>query len=172
MAITNEVRSDFFWAGTHNFGGSVALPANTVVDGTVNASDPLGSTKTVHRHAVSSGQALGADVATQSVLIHIARAAGTLDSFEVVCDTAPTGGDKQFTVDLHKGNASTAFATVLSSVVTMNSSDADRTIETATLSTTTYADGDQYLLVVTASGSTGSQGDGFVATMNISENPT
>lgn len=132
----------------------------------------LDPAKMRHRHAVSYGQKNGTDVTTETKMVHIAKAAGTIQTIEVVSATAPTGGDKAFTVDLHKSTGGGAFATVLSAVVTVNSSDTDRVIEAGTLSTATYADGDIFAIVVTTSGSTGSQGQGLCVTVNFDEQPS
>lgn len=131
----------------------------------------IGRTKVVHEVIVRYAQDAGADVATKTSPIHIAYKDGAIVGVEVMCITAPIGGDKAFTVDVKKGNQAGAFATILSSVVTVNSSKADREVSAATLSTTTYSDGDSFEVVVTTSGTTGIQGIGLIVTLILGENP-
>lgn len=137
--------------------GSITLPDSNIIDAMVSGSADIAATKVRHQFPVMYTVDTGTDVTTKTRVIHIAKADGDIAAVEVVCETAPTGGDKAFTVDIQKGNAGGAYATILSSVVTMNNSDADRTLNTATLSTTTYLDGDQFKVIITTSGSTGTQ---------------
>lgn len=86
--------------------------------------------------------------------------------------TAPTGGDLAYTVDIKKSTGAGVFASILSSVVTVNSSSVDRTAQTATLSgTPALAAGDALQIVIATSGSTGTQGAGVVVTIRIRMNP-
>jgi len=87
--------------------------------------------------------------------------------------TAPTGGDLEFTVDIRKSTGAGAFATILSSVETVDNTSTTRTAQYATLSgTPTLARGDLLQLVIAVSGSTGAQGIGVNVTIRYRENPT
>lgn len=156
--------------------------AMTLVDATIAAGAPV-----IFRHtgiaATAAGEAhieidyqvdLEADeVYTTTVPIHIVQGDDAdLAYVEVVCQTAPTGGNKAFTVDLKWGNQSTAFASALSAVITVDSSVADREVKVGTITTTDYADGDTLQLVITTSGTTGSQGRGCIVTVKGSEDPS
>ena len=154
--------------------------AMTIVSGAVAA-----GTSVFVRHtgvaATQAGQAVveieytvdaeASEVHDATVELHTAYATGTILAIEVMNRTAPTGGNKAHTVDLKKGNASTAFASVLSAVITMNSSSVDKTVYAGTLSTTAVADGDTLQLVVATSGTTGTQGSGLCVTVWLRENP-
>ena len=149
----------------------VSLPAGLIDDADVSAGAAIDADKLQHRHAISYSQVDGTDVASATQLLFIARAACTVVSVEVRPTTAPTGGDKQFTVDIQKAtDGSGSWSTLLSSVVTMSSADSDDTLEAATLiGSPTLVDGDAIRVVVTASGSTGSQGQGVNVTVNLDE---
>lgn len=86
--------------------------------------------------------------------------------------TAPTGGDLAYTVDIKKSTGAGAFATILTGVVTVNSSSTSRTVQFATLSgTPALVRGDALQVVIATSGSTGTQGAGVDVTIRIRENP-
>lgn len=146
--------------------------APSVNDDAVIAGSNISADKLECRTAVSYVQDGGTDVVTATKLIHVCRGAGTIKSVEVRPATAPTGGDKQFTVDVQRAaDASGSFATMLASAVTVDSSSVNNTRQQASLITTpSVADGDCLEIIVTASGSTGSQGQGVIVTVNIDEN--
>lgn len=167
---------DHFWVhyGDVDFGGanSFTAPDGSITSNSFSAvaGEALATSKQVHRFAVNYSQASGSDVVSETRIVHIVQGAGSIKAVEVVPDTAPTGGDKQFTVDVLIGNASTAYATTLTSAVTVNTSSVTRTIQAGTISGGgTVADGDSVQVVVTASGSTGSQGQGVNVLISIDE---
>lgn len=170
MAIST-MRGDIAFVGECSF-SDINLSAGCVSDSNVNGSAAIGAAKVIHQFPVSYDQAAGADVASQTRLVHIARGAGTLVEVQVTDSTAPTGGDKQYTVDVKKSTAGGAFASVLTSVVTRSAADTSRVVESATITTASYIADDIYQVVVTASGSTGSQGQGVVVTLWLQENPS
>lgn len=131
----------------------------------------LDADKLEHRHSIVSQQVGGTDVVSRTEFVHIARAAGTLKRFDVRPITSPTGGDKQYTVDIQKvPDASDSATSLLSAAVTIDDDSVDNTKQAGTPSgTPTYAAGDLIQIVVTASGSTGSQGQGFIAEADLDE---
>tara|TARA_R100000808_G_C2129955_1_gene139342 strand:+ start:851 stop:1375 length:525 start_codon:yes stop_codon:yes gene_type:complete len=174
--MTTDVRGIQIFHDDVTFGGNVYVQDGQFDNDAISndANNRIAASKVIHRVDVNHGQADGADVVSETKLLRVARGDGTLSSFRVRVTTAPTGGDKQFTVDLQKAaDGSGSWTTMLDSVITMSSADSDDTLETATLVTDpTYDDGDAIRIVVTASGSTGSQGQGFVATAGLEENPS
>lgn len=126
----------------------------------------------VHRFSrgwnVVSGTAV---LALANMPIHYFRNAGKVLAITVVPYTAPTGGDLAYTVDLKKGNQATPVASILTGVITINSSDADRQANAGTLSSspTTCAAGDFLSITVALTGSTGTQGQGYTITVDIEE---
>ena len=161
------------FAGTCDFTGTVALPDGTVTSASFSSvtADALDADKQEHRIAIPYSQASGSDVTSETKLLYLARNAGSIKAVEVVPSTAPTGGDKQFTVDVQKSTGAAAFATVLSSAVTVSSSSTDRTSQNGSVSSAAYVANDIFQVVITASGSTGSQGQGFTVVLTVDEQP-
>lgn len=126
----------------------------------------------VHRfsvgHQVVGGTAV---LALTNMPIHYFRNAGKVLAITVMPFTAPTGGDLAYTVDLKKGNQASAVSSILTGVITISSSDADRQANAGTLSSspTTCAAGDFLSLTVALTGSTGTQGQGYVITVDVEE---
>ncbi len=171
---TSELRGDYaFTDGTVSFGNAPSLPASTVNNNNVGTSPAIAAAKTVHRHYVNYNQIDGTDVVTATQVLHVMRAAGTVISIEVRPTTAPTGGDKQFTVMVAKAaEGSGSWTNLQTGDIVMSNADTDDTLEAATVTATALLDGDAIRVVVTASGSTGSQGQGFALTVNLDENPS
>ena len=170
--MTSTIEDKIIFSGeTHLTNAASTLPAAVVADLNVSATAAIDADKLQHRHALNYAQADGADVVSATQLLHVARAAGTLKSVEVRVTTAPTGGDKQFTVDVQQdSDGGGSWTTQLTGVITMSSADSDDTLEAGTLiGSPTLADGDALRVVVTASGTTGSQGQGVVVTVNLDE---
>lgn len=152
------------------FTDTVQLPDATIKKEHVEASAGIEATKLQQQYRLGYAQAEGSDVVSETKPIDICLAGNVaIVAVEVCPITAPTGGDKQYTVDVEKSTGGGAFATVLSSVVTVSSSSTDRTVQAGTVSVTTAAQGDLFRVVVTASGSTGSQGQGLIVTLTIRE---
>ena len=151
---------------------SLTIPGGTIEDADVKAGAAISDTKIVHKFTPEHRQASGTDVVTAEAVVHVVRSVngGTLREVVIVTDAIPAGGDKQYTVDVHVGNASTAFATVFSGVITVNSSSAARTVYPATLTSNALAQNDLVKVIVTASGSTGTQGQGLIVQARIAEN--
>jgi len=171
MAETTRLESDLYVNGNVSM-ASVSLPAAAVRNANIEGNAGIEASKVVHRFPTHYRQDEGADVASKTAPVHIAAAAATVAAVKVLCVTAPTGGDKQYTVDVKKGNQAGAYATILTGVVTINSSKANREVTSGTLSgTPTLAAGDSLQVVVTASGSTGSQGQGLLVEVILHENP-
>ena len=151
----------------------VRLPAGTVTDEAVAAGTGIDATKLEHQFPVRYQQADGSDVADAIVPIHTVNGTtATIVNVDVACIDAPDGGDKAFTVDLKKCNAGTPTpATVLDSVVTISSADADCEVNEATISSASLAAGDTLVVAVATSGSTGNQGQGLIVTVTLREDP-
>lgn len=142
-------------------------PAGCITNTAVVAGAGVEYTKLVHYFPARYQTATGTAVTAATHPIHIARGAGTIVAVKAYCTVAPTGGDN-VTIDVQKGNQSTAFATVLSSTVVLNSSDVNRQVNDGTLSTTTYAANDEFQAVVTVSGTTG---QGLCVVLYLAEEP-
>lgn len=152
--------------GNVNIGGSVSVGSLSVRSGTLSVD------RLAHRIASDYSQAIASVVASETKVIRSSYATGSVKAFIVSVDTAPTGGDKAFTVDLQKSTGAGAYASVLSAVITINSSSTAKTAYSATISSASYSANDLFKVIVTTSGSTGTQGYGVQATAFFDENPS
>lgn len=158
--------------GAANFHGTVSLPAGTVTNAAVPANADMDADKLEHRHSKSYVQDGGADIVDATKLIHLARAAGSIKSIKARVTTAPTGGDKQFTVDVQKAaDASGVWTSLMTGVITFAAAgSANDTLKTGVLiATPTFTAGSAIRVVIDASGATGSQGQGLIVEVNIDE---
>jgi len=164
----------FFKDAVHFGSASSTFPAGALTNTHISSNADIAATKLVHRHAISHGQANGSDVTSETKLLHIAKAAATVQLIEVRPTTVPSGGDKQFTVDIQKAtNGSSSWTSLLSAVVTVSTSSTNDTRQVGTLiGSPTLVDDDALRVVITASGTTGTQGQGFVVTVNLDEDPS
>lgn len=166
-----KLTEDMDFYGNCTFVGDLTLPQGIVDNGSMKANAAIVHTKIQHRPIVPYSQASGTDVVAETRVVHIAHENETVLNVNIFITTAPTGGDKAFTVDVKKSTAGGAFATILTGVYTVNSSKADRTTYAGTLSgTPTLVAGDALEVVVAVSGSTGSQGQGVHVNVVVSEN--
>lgn len=174
MATNLEGTIEF--PGTVTFSGTVYMPAGTVNNAAFSSSSAnrLDASKVVHRVDMNYWQVNGTDVVDATVVLRVCKGAGTFKGVTVRPYTAPTGGDKAFTVDVKKASdGGNTFASILSSVVTVNSSSANGTLQNATLSgTPTTVAGDAIQVVIDATGSTGSQGQGVCVSIYYEESPS
>jgi hypothetical protein len=130
----------------------------------------------VHEQILRYGQVSGIAVVAESRVIGSLFADATAVEISIVCETKPdgSGGDpRKFTVDVLKGNQTTAFASILAggTPVTVDSSIASRQVQFVVPTTTTGARGDQIKITVAISGTTGTQGQGLAVGVKYRENP-
>lgn len=176
MAQETQHRGPQIFEDNVTFQGNTYFPENSIDARAISddANHRLAAAKQVHRFDLQYQQADGGDVASATQKLRLARGAGTLVAVEVRPTTAPTGGDKQYTVDVQKAsNGSASWSSLLNAALAIDATDANETKAAATLAATpTYAAGDALRIVVTASGSTGSQGQGFVVLIALEEQPS
>jgi hypothetical protein len=175
MSAPNVFQGDVYVTGTLSCGG-LDVPAAAIGDAKFSsaASDRLAAAKAIHQFPVSYGQDDGADVASKTTKIHLARGAGTVLEFAIETTIAPAGNgcNKQFTVDLQKSTAGGAFSSLLNTPLVIDSTKTALTKYLAVLATTpTYAANDILQEVVTASGNTGNQAQGMLGVAMLAENP-
>lgn len=143
---------------------SIVLPANCVGDTQVTANDPIGTEKLQHLHQplYATGSAVTAAAATQA-LHTVSGLTATLVEFFAGSVVANIG-DSTVTVDLkHNGTS------VLTSPITLTSSNTARQVVSAVLNTTAFAVGDVLEIVVTVSAGTGTLAKGLFAGIVIKE---
>jgi hypothetical protein len=174
MANPNIIQGDLVVTGNLMPGG-IQLPSGIVTGNNVSsqAAGRIQAGQVVHQFPVKTAQADGADVVSRTEQLHIALGAGTVIDFSLALTVAPSGGNKLFTVDLQKSTGGGAFASLLTSPITVDTTKTALTrIVGALAATPTYVAGDLLRIVVVASGSTGSQGQGLIARAAVQENPS
>ena len=136
-----------------------------------NITDRLAATKADHqKHIIWKTDTDSTTVADHEEILHIAQGDGVIVAAFVANETAPTGGDLDYTVDIKMTtNGSGAYTTILSSPIT---SPADNTVVSGTLSQTTYSQYSRFLLDINTSGSTGTNGIGVTVCLILNEEPS
>lgn len=162
--MADTIGGDRYWTGQQQFANLIA-PANCVGSNNFNGSDPLTTAKQYHRFRVGFAQAHGTAATNERRAVHIAAAAGTIESFKAGPVVAASG-DSTVAVDLRKNGT-----TVLSAVITIDNGKAAYSLTAGTLSVTTYAAGDVLEQVVTSTPGTGTPPQGVFGTAILSENP-
>lgn len=152
--------------GALTVGGALTANSLNLQTGTISA-DRIG-----RRVAAFYSQATNAVVASETRMVYIANASGSVVGVDCAVETAATGGDKAFTVDVKKSTAGGSFASVLSATQSLSSSSTAKTVYSPTISTASYTTGDLYQVVITTSGSTGTQAYGVNVTLTFDENPS
>ena len=151
---------------------SITLPNSSVGDSAVDATRPLGRTKSWHQTHRSGGQAPGSVVVAQTLDLFIANGAGTLVSFKAaITGTLATDASRHVQVDLQKSTGGGTFATMLSGVIDLTSASTLRTAVNAALSSSALVAGDILRAIVTVSGGAGTQADGLIFDATIAEAP-
>lgn len=130
----------------------------------------------VHEQILRYEQVSGTAVVAESRVFGSLFADATAVEISIVCETKPdgSGGDpRKFTVDVLKGNQTTAFASILAggTPVTVDASIANRQVQFVVPTTTAGARGDQIKITVGVSGTTGAQGQGLQVGVKYRENP-
>ena len=174
--MVSIIRDDLQIVG-HLEASTMDVPAGAVTTASFSAStaDRLAASKQVSHFPVLYQQNAGTDVVAATAHVHIAKGAGTIAAIEVVSATVPaSAGTEKYTVDVQKGNAAGAYATILSATEDVSIADGsvDRTIQTATLAVTAYADGDQFKVIIAVSGSGGTQAQDMMVIIWLQENPS
>lgn len=128
--------------------GTMTLPANSVNDTSVRADAAIDAGKLDHRHRPTYAQPNTA-AADETKAIHVAKATGVLNSFQAG-SIVKAVGDATCTVDLKKNGVS-----VLSAVITLNSSNTNRVSVAGTITTSDYVAGDLFEVVIDGTIGTG-----------------
>lgn len=142
-------------------------PLGSVGNSAIAAAAGIEATKVVHQFPLNYSQPSGSAVAAATLPVHIAKAVGSVVSIEASLDTPPTTTDT-VTIDLHKGNAGSGYASILSAPIVLDNANVARAPEVGTVSSGTLADGDILRLVVTVSGTSA---QGLIVTITARENP-
>ncbi len=160
---------DRVMSGNWTFTGTVTLPTQSVDENNIKTAARLPADNLVARFARGHSQVSGTAVTAKTELVHVAKYAGIVTDVIVAIDDAITG-DNTVVVDIKKSTGGAAFATILSSTLTINSSSAAQTAIAATIDATKddYVAGDVFEVVVTVAG-TGTQAQGLNVTIFFEE---
>lgn len=134
-------------------GGTITLPSGTITDDAISTTAAIDVDKlqVLFKPTTNLGFAIGATPTAREEIIFIASTAGVIRGFHAGLND--TGTSTSITFDLKKNGT-----TVLSSVITVTHSDADKTVKDGTLSVTSYAADDVLSVAMAVSSSTGAQG--------------
>lgn len=149
-------------------------PDGTVTDAHISASAGISATKLEHQFDLDYSQVPGTAVVAETRDVRLVHGAeGTVVSFRAAITGAiATGADRTVTVDLQKGSAGSAFATILTATMSFNNTDALRTAKSAAIQTTSLAAGDILRVVVTVAGAAGNQAQGLIVSVTVREDAT
>lgn len=141
-------------------------PAGCITDAAVSSASPLQTSKTQHRTHAKWGQPnTTATTETRTVYVNNGTT-GTLIGFRagsiVACLSTAS-----ITVDLKKNGTS-----MLTGVITLNSSSVARVAQAAALASSALVAGDWLEVVITATAGGGTLGTGFFCEAIIDETPT
>jgi hypothetical protein len=131
-------------------------PSSLLAAANVRARVPLGSAQ------------VSGTVATGEARIFSALASGLLHQVNISLDTVNTSSDT-VVIDLQKSTGGGAYATVLSSTYTMNSSKTARTVYNPSISTTSFSANDIFKVVWTV---TGTSAAGLLVTVHGDASPS
>lgn len=134
---------DLYVTGSLSVGGGFNIPAGAVADSQVVAGADIASAKLNHLHTKTYSQPNTTATAETQVL-HVAKGAGSVVRFEAG-SIAIAVGAATCTIDLKKNGT-----TVLSGVITLDSSNVAYTPEAGTISSADYVAGDVFTIVTTA----------------------
>ena len=171
MASTSVLEGNVHVAGTLS-ATAVSIPAGTVTNSAIQAAAGIEATKVVHQVPIVYTQPDGTAVVAETRGLRIARAPGTTVAVEAVITGAiATGADRTVTIDVRKGAAGVAYASILTATMSFNNADVLRTVKSATISTAAYSDNDSFIVVVTVAGAAGAQAQGLLVTITQREDP-
>ncbi len=168
MALAQLVYGDLQITG-NLAAGSMTVPAAAVANAQIAAAAGIEVTKLEHRHALHhSDLSTGAAASGDRFLGAVYGTTGDLVSFKAGVYTAmstATDGTLSVTIDLKKGTAAGALATVLTApiVLTRTQNTAARTLYSATINATTLAQLDQLWLSMTVTGTAATAAAGLFA---------
>lgn len=154
MAQTLIEGSTITLRGATVFDGSASLPASSVTNAAVAAAAGIDASKLEHRHRPLYTQP-NTTATSVTQVIYVAKAAGTVNSFRAG-SIAACAGAATITVDLKKNGS-----TILSAVITLDSSNSNYVPEAGTVNTAAYVADDVFTIVTVATAGGGTIGTGF-----------
>ena len=171
MPTPSIIEGDFVFNGNVAVVTGFVPPDGSITNAKLPAAAGIASAKVIHRFSESI-ELYGptTTIAALTKLLRIARRGGTLVSLQAAT-TVQASGDRSVTVDLQKSTGGGAFATVLSSPLSIPQATAVRTAQTATIASPTFVAGDIFQLVVALGGSSGTYPQGLIVTVDVDQDP-
>jgi hypothetical protein len=172
MSAPSTVPGDLIVGGNLSANG-MTIPAGAVADSQVAANAKIASSKTIAQKTISP-QLNGptTTVTTQTQWISSLKGAtGTLIDINAFIAVAAAGA-ATVTIDLQKSTGGGAFATVLSSTISINNATVVRTAVPGTITSPNVVAGDIFQLVVTATAGGGTLPQGLMVTLRYDETYT
>ena len=161
--ITNVLDGDWLFRGLVKF-AALVIPNGSVTDAMVAALAGIAATKLqhVHRQEYAQGSASNAAAATQVIHVVLGSTATvvTIKAGAVV----PAVGAATATINLYKNGS-----TILSSSITLNSSQSARQLVSGTIASAGLVAGDVLEVVITATAGGGTLAQGLFVTVDIFE---
>lgn len=145
---------------------NIVLSSGCVTDANVQAAANIASSKLEQRNRQVYSQESNSTATDGVYVVHVAGAAGNVESFGAGCVVANIG-NAVVAVDLLKNGNS-----ILSAAVQVDSADAARAVVDATVSTATLAAGDVLEIEITGTAGTGTLGKGVFTILDVRENPS
>lgn len=133
----------------------------------------IGATKVIHQTTMSEllfGPTTNVANVTAPLFICNAETAELVD-FDVALFGAMTTGDRTVTVDLQKSTGAGAFATIMSTPVELNDTNAARLAVSGVIADVDLIAGDIIQVVVTLGGSSGTLAQGLLVSLTTRDRP-
>jgi hypothetical protein len=144
-------------------------PAGCISDAAVASDAAIGATKVIHQFPVNYAVDANVAISAASVPVHCCYGAATLVAVDVVPTGSLPSGTYQYFVDVQKGNSSTAFATVLTGVVSVSSVSALRNAQSGLVASSTFLANDVCNVAISVTGASGAQGKGCLVNLIFRE---
>jgi len=147
-------------------------PIASIDDSAIESLAGIQASKVIHRWAVSLFQPPGTAVIAQTWLAHIVSGAtGRLAGVQAAVITQASGADREISIDVQRGNAGSAFATVLTAPLVLDDATPDRAPQSATVTGADQVAGDIIKVSAAVSGAAGAQAQGLIITLFFEEAP-
>ncbi len=158
---TSTIVGSLHVTDTITAGGGVQVGSNSVTDSSVAAGAGIAASKLEHQYVITEKQVGSA--ADETRIMHIAQGDGDIVGVKAACIGVAVGS-ATCTVDVKKNGT-----TILTGVITLNSSSVTLVAQSGTLATTTYGDGDVFTVVFDGTTSGGTLPTGVAATLILRE---
>ena len=141
----------------HTFQTAPIVPDGSFGNAQIGTTNPIAANKVDHQYAPILAQVDGSAASAETRVVHVAKAAGTVEQFQAGPVVAATG-DSTVTIDLHKNGSS-----ILTATITIDNGDAAYAKVPAAIDDDEYVAGDVFEIVITVSAGTGTLPQGVWA---------